>query len=141
MKRGPYILDADNIPKLVTGREYLAWVRSLQASEEWRFGGKAFETLFLRSDWLPGNAGAINTVFNPYAPEEGSFPMVFETTISIGHIVNWRFANPGANHVFCGRYHTREQAIAGHNRILNAIHSAGLAAVLSSMAPPPEVTP
>lgn len=127
---GPFILDADNKPKLVTSKEYTAWVKSLQASEEWRWGGMAFETIFIRSSWLPGGDGALNTMFEPYGHVGDRGPLVFETSISIGPCMDGQFVNTTGNRTFSlERYHSVAEAIAGHERFLRLVSQQGIAAV------------
>lgn len=138
-EQGPYILDADNRPVLSgPGKSYQAWVRSLQASEEWRWGGKAFETIFLKNDWLPKGQGSLVTMFEPYAQVDADGPRVFKTTITIGPVENSRFVSVTGNRcVTMATYHTREQAIAGHEAVLRKIETGGLQSVMPSVAGDP----
>jgi hypothetical protein len=130
-KIGPFILDADNRPKRVTSSEYKAWVKSLQASEEWRHGGMAFETIFVRGDWLPAGNGALNTTFVPHGQVSERGPLVFETSISIGQVEDGHFKNVAGNrHFVLESYPSLEDAIDGHERFLRLVSQEGVDAVM-----------
>lgn len=128
---GPFILNADDRPILATSAQYKAWIDSLHASDEWRQGGRAFETIFLRSDWLPSGIGAINTMFTPHAPVDARGPQVFQTHVSFGRAADGKFIDlPNICNIDLDRYHTRAEAMAGHNRFLGLIASEGIDAVI-----------
>lgn len=131
-KQGPYILDSENRPILAirSGQSYESWVRSLQASEEWRWGGRSFETIFTKNDWLPDGQGSLVTMFEPYAIVDSIGPRVFHTYMTIGPVKDNAFVSTGNRIVLMATYHTRESAIAGHVEILEAVSRDGLDAVI-----------
>jgi hypothetical protein len=130
---GPFILDANDCPVLATHEEYAHWVKSLQASEEWRWGGKAFETIFVLSEWLPAGIGSITTMFEPYAPVDSRGPKVFQTSVNVGKTADGRFVDVGLTRIIkCVRYHTREEAIQGHRRLMGLVSAEGIESLLAA---------
>lgn len=131
--QGPFILDANDCPVLVTSEEYTRWVKSLQASEEWRRGGKAFETIFVLSEWLPAGIGSITTMFEPYAPVDSRGPKVFQTSVSVGKASDGRFVDVGLTRTIKSvRYHTRQEAIQGHKRLMGLVSAEGIESLLAA---------
>jgi hypothetical protein len=131
LEQGPFILDDEHRPILVSPDRYVEWLESLQNSTAWCIGGWAWETICIRSDWLPGGVGAINTRFTPYAPVDSRGPKVFETSVSYGLVKDGRFVDiENCIDIYCERYHTRGEALSGHQRFLTLVASEGIQAIM-----------
>jgi hypothetical protein len=131
LTEGPFILDATDQPVLASREEYANWIKSLQSSDGWRVGGKEFETIFVLSDWLPAGMGSIVTTFEPHSPVDSRGPKVFQTHVSVGRVADGKFMDPGATRVIkCVRYHTRQEAVDGHNALMRLISQEGIESLL-----------
>lgn len=131
LTEGPFILDANDRPVLASSEEYARWVKSLQASDGWRVGGKEFETIFVLSEWLPAGMGSIVTTFEPYSPVDSRGPKVFQTHVSVGKSADGQFQDVAAVRIIkCVRYHTRQEAIDGHRQLMRLISQEGIESLL-----------
>jgi hypothetical protein len=73
-------------------------------------------------------------MFRAHAQVDSRGPKVFETSVSYGPVKDGRFVDfDNCLDIDCERYHTRGEALRGHQRFLTLVASEGIEALMFSV--------